>query len=43
MKEWFVKELAIREQYKVSFIDEFKGQRVMYKTKPKGLKVKYFT
>jgi hypothetical protein len=42
-KEWFIKELEVREQYKVSFIDKFKGQKVMYRTKPKGLGVRYFT
>jgi hypothetical protein len=42
-KEWFIKELIIREQYKVLSINKFKEQRVIYKTKPKGLKVKYFT
>jgi hypothetical protein len=41
-KEWFVKELEVGEQYKVSSIDEFRGQRVIYKIKPKRLKVRYF-
>jgi hypothetical protein len=42
-KKWFVKKLEVREQYKVLFIDEFRGQRVMYKTKLEGLGVRYFT
>jgi hypothetical protein len=42
-KEWFVKELEVREQYKVLSINEFGGQRVMYRTKLERLKVKYFT
>jgi hypothetical protein len=42
-KEWFVKELEVGERYKVLSINKFGGQRVIYKTKLKGLRVRYFT
>jgi hypothetical protein len=42
-KEWFIKEPEVKEQYKVLFINKFSRQRVIYKTKPKGLRVRYFT
>jgi hypothetical protein len=42
-KKWFVKELEVGKQYKVLSINEFGKQRVIYRTKPKGLRVRYFT